>query len=184
MICEQLIAEAGFTQFGSIKCPLNYIADYTGYAFSSYYSSSYTKGEYICVDKDARGYGSRGASDDNQGIIFPVEIECGAQPCPPYVPDREVICVHCSLPHICCPLRWENECVSECPRNSFVDGRSCKPCHEQCNSLYSCVGPTSKDCTVCANFKLNKTCVEDCPSGFVSDDNKTCLTESGTQLSI
>ena len=40
-------------QFGRIKCPLNYIVDYTVYAFSPY-----TNGEYICVDKDAHGYGN------------------------------------------------------------------------------------------------------------------------------
>lgn len=63
-----------------------------------------------------------------------------------------------------------------------MDGRTCKLCHEQCDPHHSCVGPKSTDCMTCANFKLSEACVEECPSGFVSNGNKTCLDKSGTNI--
>ena len=180
VVCERLTAEAGFTQFGSSSCPLDYSPDYVGYTFSPHYGSSYKKGEFICVDKGAQGYANGLSNSDNdQGEIFPVEMSCGSQPCPPYKSNREVVCVHCSRTKVCCPLWWRDECVSECPVNSFVDGRSCKPCHEQCDPQHSCVGQSSMDCLVCANFKMDESCVRECPTGFISDENRTCIRMSG-----
>ena len=45
-----------------------------------------------------QGYNNgRGTSNDNQARLYPVEIECGSLPCPPFTQDRELQCAQCSF---------------------------------------------------------------------------------------
>lgn len=74
---------------GTTACPNSYEEEYDGYLVSVRNSGRY-KGEYVCLDRNAR-QGSQGSSGS---LWVPVEFKCGSLPCPPYTHDREVsICL-------------------------------------------------------------------------------------------
>ena len=89
--------------FGSDECPVEYVAVYKGYAFSHHYSHT-SKGQYVCVDEMPEGYDNAlGGSSHSQAILYPVEVECGSLPCPPYHQNREVRCAQCIK------ISWETD---------------------------------------------------------------------------
>lgn len=89
-VCENLQAATTFTQFGSDLCPAEYSADYTGYVLSS--ASGHSKTEFICVDRIPEFYDNGlGTTNNNQGLLYPVESQCNALPCPPYTAVRSTV---------------------------------------------------------------------------------------------
>ena len=170
-----------FTQFGSLDCPRGYVEEYAGYVFASYYKSSHYKTSHICVDRRPSylRYGS------SQGIVYPVETECGSLPCPraPYVQDRELVCVQCSRVRSKCPFFTMNDssCVVTCPVYTYTNksNRTCHPCDIQCDVTVGCKGPGTLVCKKCKN-KLHKgACVESCPVGTQTDYQDKCVQFSG-----
>ncbi|XP_065335368.1 furin-like protease 2 isoform X1 [Cloeon dipterum] len=53
------------------------------------------------------------------------------------------------------------------------DGIS-KHCHPECSD-YGCYGPNSTDCVSCKNYKLNSTCLEECPQHCFPSSAGVCL---------
>ncbi|XP_060697526.1 proprotein convertase subtilisin/kexin type 5-like [Hemiscyllium ocellatum] len=66
----------------------------------------------------------------------------------------------------------QGHCVmhKDCALNMYMD-KICKPCHKKC---YRCYGPTEHDCLSCNHnhFLLNTTCVDTCPDGYYTDQNR------------
>ena len=179
---------ATFTQVGRNSCPLGFTLQYRGYLFSNIYSSY--KGEFVCIDNWQEYYGNRRSTDDNAGMLYRVETQCGSLPCPPFTEDREVACVVCAADDItnaCQYYRYGKFCVLECPKRSYIGiGQSCHQCHDQC--LEGCYGPGNKKCVgKCKAFKYRASnwkigtfaCVEACPSGTYPSDDKDCVPDSG-----
>ncbi|XP_059487314.1 furin-like protease 2 [Neocloeon triangulifer] len=52
--------------------------------------------------------------------------------------------------------------------------RISKNCHPECSN-FGCYGESSTDCVTCKNFKLNSTCVEECPQRSFPSSQGICL---------
>jgi len=80
----------------------------------------------------------------------------------------------------CKYVRYQMECVPECPINTFEDQfNNCIPCHNLCDQSAGCTGPAATECHSCANFMIidnteNGTCAEKCPPNYYSNDG-TCF---------
>lgn len=88
---------SSFSLPGTTECPSNpkFVLEYSGYLMSNYYHGGYYKGEYICVDRQAKAR-SNSPTSSNQGRLYPTETQCGTLPCGPYTGNREVSCSVCS----------------------------------------------------------------------------------------
>ena len=183
-VCENRKASATMTMFGKTKCPEGYRADYSGYTFAHYYTSSHWKGEYICVDTAPETYVYGSSSSYGHAQLYPVEIECGATPCPPYEHDRELPCVQCSLEQPTCKkYRYGTDCVDECPILTYSSAdNECRSCHRFCAE--GCSGPESNACVgKCVRARFNGTCLssDECPKGTVLNSQKTCVRFQGNK---
>ena len=150
--------------------------EYTGYMFSSRYD--YSKSNYICIDKTPSYYNNGlGTSSNNQARLYPVEYRCGSLLCPPYVNYREVLCSQCSKQERCLDYVYNNTYVAECPTGTYLYTTTgyCVDCHPYCGKA-GCSGPLASDCIgPCRNFTFNGSCVDSCPTGFISDLKKKCV---------
>jgi len=77
------------------QCPDGWTTEYAGYLVSAFTgSNSYSRSSYICLD-EAPEVGV-GPTNQNQALIYLVEVYCGSLPCSVYHNGREVTCVVCS----------------------------------------------------------------------------------------
>ena len=168
-----------FTQFGSPDCPQGYVEEYSGYVFASSYQGSNYKTSHICVDRNPSYF----RSGSGHGIVYPVETECGSLPCPPYVQDRELVCVQCSRLRVKCPFFTINDsaCVVTCPDYTYTNksDRTCHVCDVQCDITVGCKGPGPHLCKKCKNKQHNGICVESCPVGTQANYQNKCIKISG-----
>ena len=79
-------------------CPTSWIEEYEGALMST--ASTATRGShyrtmYECVDKDAESVPGSSEST-NPGVFYHVEAGCNGLPCPPYDPEKELLCVVCT----------------------------------------------------------------------------------------
>jgi hypothetical protein len=174
-VCENRRAVVTFTQFGSLDCPQGYVEEYTGYIFASYFKSSHYKTSHICVDR----LSSHLRSGSSQGIVYPVETRCGPLPCPPYVQNRELVCIQCSRVRSNCPFFTMNDsvCVVTCPVYTYTEesNRTCHLCDTQCDISAGCRGPGPLECKKCKNKVHKGACVESCPVGTQADYQNNCV---------
>ena len=75
---------------GKSKCYPGWTLEYAGFLMSGYHSHGAT--DYYCVDKDPENLPG-GTNNDNGYILYFVEARCGSLRCPPYVSEREFLCV-------------------------------------------------------------------------------------------
>ncbi|XP_002739532.3 uncharacterized protein LOC100376441 [Saccoglossus kowalevskii] len=77
------------------ECPSNkWTREYHGFLMSAYYNQK-QNGEFICVDRQARG-SVNSNSNQNGALLYPVYGSCGSLPCGPYVEGHELTCVVCT----------------------------------------------------------------------------------------
>ena len=75
-------------------CPASWTTEYTGYLMSEHHT--YHRTMYECVDKSQESVpGSQ--ADTNGALFFHVEAKCNGLQCPPYVPEKELTCVVCTM---------------------------------------------------------------------------------------
>jgi hypothetical protein len=80
---------------GRYSCPSSLLTyEYSGYVFSEYHSHAAST-EFICLDSDPDVIPG-GQANNDQGVIYPVEVGCGSLPCPPYADGKELACVVCT----------------------------------------------------------------------------------------
>jgi hypothetical protein len=58
-------------------------------------ASARKRGEYVCVDEAPEGRPGGSGNDDN-GVVYTVQVGCGSLPCNPYVDGYEVPCAVCT----------------------------------------------------------------------------------------
>jgi len=75
-----------------IECPDGWTTEYGGYLASE--RNLHERSSYICMD-EAPEVASGGTQQD-QAVIYPVEVKCGSLPCPLYPTGRELTCIVCS----------------------------------------------------------------------------------------
>ena len=78
------------------QCPDGWTTQYAGYLGSAYTSStnSYTRTSYVCWDEAPEI--AVGGIQQDQALIYPVEVRCGLLPCSIYPNGRELACIVCS----------------------------------------------------------------------------------------
>jgi len=54
------------------------------------------RSEYVCWD-EAPESAAGGGVDQNQGGLYPVEVQCGTLPCAKFIDGHEMACVVCSI---------------------------------------------------------------------------------------
>ena len=74
-------------------CPASWTKEYEGALMSQY--RNYHSTMYECVDKDAESVPGS-AADTNGALFYPVEANCNGMACPPYDPQKELLCVVCT----------------------------------------------------------------------------------------
>ena len=74
-------------------CPASWTKEYEGALMSQAFSQ--TRSMYECVDKDAESV-PRSAVNTNGALFYPVEANCNGMSCPPYDPQKELLCVVCT----------------------------------------------------------------------------------------
>ena len=93
-VCLREDARVSLMIPGTQGCPPGWTAEYAGYLMSPHYTQQ--SGGYLCVDSVPQGVGNPASQTGH--LLYPVEGECGALPCGPYVQDRELTCVVCTRP--------------------------------------------------------------------------------------
>ena len=78
---------------GTTNCPTGWTKEYSGYLMAEHNTHA-KPGEYLCVDATTTPQGN--LANHNGNLLYPVEAECGALPCLPYVQDREISCAVCT----------------------------------------------------------------------------------------
>lgn len=180
-VCENINSFTSLTVYGKFRCPAGYNIDYHGYVFSS--SNSDKKGQYVCVDNQAESYpNSQGSTQNNNARLFPVEVQCGTIPCPPYTGNREIVCTQCTKQfNNQCDDYYNDEgmCVRNCPKGKYANLiHVCHRCHMEC--LESCDGPLASDCIGdCRHVTLNGSCLNECPPGTLATAMKICVSAAG-----
>ena len=81
---------------GRNQCPNGWTTEYEGYLVSQYSGPNRDRkrSSYICWDEAPEV--AVGNSDENQAVVYPVEVQCGSLPCSKYISGRELTCVVCS----------------------------------------------------------------------------------------
>jgi len=74
--------------------PSGYDLQYKGFLVSEWHGPR-GRSEFACMDTAPEGL-QGGQADNNQGIVYPVEVSCGSLPCNPYVDGLEVTCAVCT----------------------------------------------------------------------------------------
>ena len=77
---------------GLSKCLDGWTTEYQGYLVASHPGWKGSS-DFVCLDSNFMKGKNTG---NNEHVVNPVEVKCGALPCPPYVEGREVACVVCS----------------------------------------------------------------------------------------
>jgi hypothetical protein len=68
---------------------------YSGFLISQASYDGRQGSEYVCLDEKPEGRAG-GSGNENNAVIYPVEVECGSLPCNPYVDGLEVTCAVCT----------------------------------------------------------------------------------------
>lgn len=141
-----------------------------------------------CVDKCPESHSiveNRHCVDHCAGFLY--QSQC-LRKCPgvlPHLKGRCMIVCPKSHPYIdpisrqctddCSGYIFDGKCVLKCPPDTYINETSCRQCHDQCKTIYyfpmdrsraTCHGPTSRDCTVCKQFRYQGVCVKKCENAY------------------
>jgi len=75
------------------QCPDGWTMEYGGYLVAQQHTGR-QRSSYICLDEAPEV--AVGGTARSQGLIYPVEVQCGTLPCSVYTSGRELTCVVCS----------------------------------------------------------------------------------------
>ena len=75
------------------SCPAGWTLEYEGLLATQH--STHKGAEYVCASNNPEPSHS-GHTNDNGGMLYVVEAQCGSLPCPPYVSGHELSCVVCT----------------------------------------------------------------------------------------
>jgi len=75
------------------ECPGGWTKEYAGYVVSEVHSVR-KRSSYICWDEAPEIAAS--AVNQDQAVIYPVQVQCGTLPCSKYIAGRELTCIVCS----------------------------------------------------------------------------------------
>ena len=77
------------------SCPSGWVAEYSGYLMSQHRIRR-SRSTFVCVDHKPESVPGLDDYGDPRAIFYPVEPGCGGLACPPYDPEKELICTVCT----------------------------------------------------------------------------------------
>jgi len=80
---------------GRNDCFEGWTREYHGYLAADYHAHP-TPTKHICVDFEPH-FLPKGSANNDEHVLYLVEVLCGSLPCPPYVNGRELACVVCTI---------------------------------------------------------------------------------------
>ncbi|MCO4761638.1 MAG: hypothetical protein KC502_09055 [Myxococcales bacterium] len=92
-VCYAPNKNTQFMQPGRYTCPSGWTTTYNGYLMAERHNHS--SSNWVCVDKSFQNIGSK--ANQNGGLLYPTEIECGSMPCSSgkYQQNKEITCAVC-----------------------------------------------------------------------------------------
>ena len=78
------------------QCPTSWREEYQGYLMSTHDASPHYRTMYECVDENPETI-SGTAADTECAVFYHVEATCTGLPCGPYVAEKELTCVVCTI---------------------------------------------------------------------------------------
>ena len=78
---------------GRESCPEGWVRECYGFLVAQHYT--HMSSTFVCLDVDFE-YLPGGSVDQNGGLFYMVETQCGSLPCEPYVSGMELSCVVCT----------------------------------------------------------------------------------------
>jgi len=82
---------------GRQDCPSSDMhLEYNGYLVSEAASPGRERAEFVCLDGAPEAIPG-GQANNNQGVIYPVQVGCGSLPCSAYTTGNEVTCAICTI---------------------------------------------------------------------------------------
>ena len=75
------------------SCPEGWVREYYGFLVAQ--RNDLRSSTFVCLDADFE-YLQGGSDDQNGGLFYMVEAQCGSLPCAPYVDGMEIACVVCT----------------------------------------------------------------------------------------
>ena len=82
---------------GTNLCNEGWTTEYVGQIASEHSGGTNHRSEFICLDEDAEMTAYSSPNQDNGAILHTTQVICGSLPCIPYVEDKDLLCVVCSL---------------------------------------------------------------------------------------
>ena len=74
-------------------CPSGWTLEYSGYLMAQHYTQQ--RITFECLDKDPESIPGSAANTDG-ALFYHVEATCNGLPCPPYYPEKELMCAVCT----------------------------------------------------------------------------------------
>jgi len=94
-VCYNPKASTHYMSAGRPDCPsTDMTLEYYGYLVAD--ATMHQSTEYICLD-NAPEVIPGGEANDNQAVLFPVQVVCGSLPCKDFVNFNELTCAVCSI---------------------------------------------------------------------------------------
>ena len=75
------------------QCPSSWTLEYNGYLMT--HAHSQNRGMFECIDSNPESIPGS-AADENAVEFYHIEAACRGLPCPPYEPQKELVCVVCT----------------------------------------------------------------------------------------
>ena len=83
-------------------CPSGWTPEYAGYLVSETSVADRKRSSYVCWDGEPEI--GVGGTNQNNAVIYPVQVRCGSLPCSVYPTGRELSCIVCSK--WCSQTQW------------------------------------------------------------------------------
>ena len=82
---------------GTNKCSEGWTTEYVGQIASENSDTSNKRSEFICLDENPEVTQNSSPDKDHGVVLHAAQTICGSLPCLPYIEDRDLLCVVCSL---------------------------------------------------------------------------------------
>ena len=79
-----------------VDCFGNWTKEYEGQLMTTRSGHNHYRSMFECLDKDAESVRAGSTANTHGAVFYPVEASCNGMACPPYDPQKELMCVVCT----------------------------------------------------------------------------------------
>ncbi|XP_061190884.1 uncharacterized protein LOC133199001 [Saccostrea echinata] len=96
-VCQVQLVSSVLMIPAKVTCPADWRLEYVGVLVTAGDKKGGSSARHICIEKNALYEGGIEDSRDKGPYLYPVAVECGRIPCPPYKKNDSLSCVVCSF---------------------------------------------------------------------------------------